>query len=107
MVMRAVVERNSASAIDAHGLPVAAVYATHEVIPCRVWAKTRTEIVDGNKTVTVEMISGIFPSDADITEADRIVNVNNRLGATLYPGPLQIKTLQRMDNHLQAVLEKP
>lgn len=107
MTMRAVVRRNAATGTDAHGHPVAPSYAAHATIPCRVWSRSRSAIEDGDKAVTVEILRAIFPLDADVREDDQIVNVNNRLGTTLFAGPLDIRTLQRMDNHQAAVLRRP
>lgn len=107
MTMRAVVRRNTAMGKDAHGHDVAPSFTAHETIPCRAWSSSISSIADGDKAVTVEIVRAIFPVDADIQEGDQIVNVNNRLGATVYPGPLDVQTLQPMDNHQAAALRRP
>lgn len=104
--MRAEIERNSATAIDGYGQLVKAAWASLAVVPCHVWSSRRSKVDDNNKVVMIEVIIGMFPKNADVTEEDRIVSVKNRLGDVLFSGPLSIGTLSRRSRHKEAVLGK-
>jgi hypothetical protein len=106
MTMRAVVERNSASGTDTYGHPVAPVFAAHATLPCFVWSSQRREVVDGDKTATVEDLRAVFPLGADILEADEIASVTDRQGSEILSGRARIDALQRKHRHLEAALVK-
>ncbi|KKN48915.1 hypothetical protein LCGC14_0648130 [marine sediment metagenome] len=52
----------------------------------------------------------IFPRNTDITEADRIVNVRFRNGATLEPGPINVVLIRPADtrsrHHMNVIAER-
>jgi len=79
MTMRARVERDKAGT-DAYGNKVVpAVWEVREPnVSCFVWFKSRREVADGGKIVTVEDIRGVFPGDADIARGDRISSLTDR-----------------------------
>lgn len=106
MTHRATIERDTSSTADAWGNPVAPVWAAHLTdLACRVWFDTESEVLDGNKTATVERRKMIVPIGTDVTEADRVAIVEDRLGATLFSGPAGIESVGRRRDHLVLTLE--
>lgn len=107
MTMRATLQENTASGVDELNQPVPPSWSDLPVpVPCRVWSSSRQEIVDGDKQVTVETITGLFPFSSAISEANRIGQVADRRGVVLFGGPLQVQTVQRRDDFLQVGLRR-
>lgn len=107
MTMRALVQRNGTSTTDSYGHPEAASWSTHIAAQaCRVWSRTRREVVDGEKTALVEQIRCAMPLDADVTEDDRIFSVSDRQGTVLWSGPLRIDAIQHKHTHLEMDLRR-
>jgi len=106
MTMRAFVERNGTVTSDAYGHPEAPVFATLATVPCRVWSRTRREVNDTKKFALIEEIRCAMPLDADVTEDDRIANIQDRLGATIWGGPLRIDAIQQKHTHVEMDLRR-
>jgi hypothetical protein len=107
LTMRALVERNTASAKDAWGQPVAQVYAPLGTVRCFVWSKTSRELVDGDKTAMIEDVRGMFPLGTDLREDDEIAAVQDARGAVLIAGRLKVEgPIQYKHTHLEVALKR-
>ena len=102
--MRALVERDTASGTDAHGLPVKPVFAVQATLPCFVYSRRRLEVVDGEKSAMVEDLRAIFALGADLIEGDEISDVQDRLGVSTLSGRFQVEAIQRKHTHIEAGL---
>ncbi len=106
MTMRAVIERNTATAEDTYGHPVTPVFEAHATIPCWIWSRQRREVVDGSKTAVIEDLRVMFPLGADVQAGDKITSITDRRGAEIMAGEFMIEPVQRKLNHLEAALER-
>lgn len=107
MTMRAEVERNTASGTDDHNLPVAPEFEPLGIVPCFVWSKTSRHAADGEKTVLVEDLRGMFPLSADVRAGDEIARVTDRQDNELIPGRLRIQPpAQFKHSHVEMALER-
>ncbi len=106
MTMRADVERNTASGTDAHGHPVAPVFAAHETIPCFVWFNSSRDVVDGDKQAIIKDARAMFPLKADVTEADEIASIKDRKGNVIIAGRFSIDAIEPKHDHVEALLER-
>ena len=106
MTMRAFVERNGTVTSDVYGHPDTPSFSTHATIACRAWSPSRREINDTKKIALVEEIRCAMPLDADVTEDDRISSIQDRLGVTIWGGPLRIDTIQKKHTHLEMDLRR-
>lgn len=106
MIMRADIQNNTAVTVDAYGNPVPPVWASLSTVACIAYTKVRKEVIDGDKIVLVEDLKALFPLASGVIEAHRIANIKDRLGAVLFAGPLQIRTIQRRRDHLEASLDR-
>lgn len=106
MTMRAIVERNAAVARDAYGGPVAPDWQEHATLPCLAHSVSKERHEDGQKGALQQSYRCAFQRDADLTEADRVAEIQDRLGAVIFAGPLKILVLQRRRRHLEAKLER-
>lgn len=93
---RCLIERDAAVK-DEFGAEVAADWQPHvEDQPCRYWqrdARGDPEATNAGRTVVVEDIKLFVPLSTDVTAADRIGAVTNRLGAVIAEGPLRIDSV--------------
>lgn len=106
MVMECDVQQNTETGSDGFGQPLPAVWSTVRQVRCFVWSKSRTFALDEKRTAMVEEIHAVFPRYAVVVEADRLGDVRDRYGAVRFAGPLEIRTLQKRDTHLECVLRK-
>lgn len=109
MTMRAVLERNTATARDPYGGPVAPTWAPLATVPCRVWHDARPValVADGDKTARVQPLLCALPLGTDVRETDRVARIQDRLGRLLHDGPLRIvSALRRRTGYLEAQLER-
>jgi hypothetical protein len=104
---RCTIERDAADE-DEFGAEVAADWQPHlEEQPCRFWMvrpQGEIENVSSSRTVAVEEIQLAVPAGTDVTTADRIAVVTNRLGTTLMDGPLRIDSVTVKSKFLQLSL---
>lgn len=108
LTMRAAIERNTASASDGWGGPVAAVFAsTGAPVACFVWSVSAEGVKDGGKVAEVEQFRALFALGADVRANDEIAAVTDRRGAAVLPGRLRVMgPVQRKHTHLEAGLER-
>lgn len=108
MTHRAIIERNAEAGTDPDGHPLPSIWEPYLTLPCRAYTKMRKEVIDGDKTAMIEDIKALFPLEAneDLSEDYRIAKITDRLGAVLFAGPLDILTVQRRSNHLEASLDR-
>lgn len=108
MTMRAAIERDTAAGADAHGLPLAPVFAsTGDPVPCFVWSTASRQAVGSGRIALIEDLRAMFPLAADVRAGDEIAEVTDRQGAVLIAGRLRIDgEPQRKHRHLEAALER-
>ena len=105
MIMRAVVERDTATGTDDFGQPVKPEFTALATVPCWAWSSTDRLVVDGNKVALVETFNAMFPKASVVQEGDEIVNITDRRAIVLFPGRFAIETLQFKHDHLEADLQ--
>jgi hypothetical protein len=99
MTMSATIQRNNAT-IDDYNNPGPPVWQIiGKDVDCYVWEKSGSTITDNGKIIKVNLPAGIFPLDADIKKGDRVLEVKDRLGVTLF-NMLYIDTILRHRDHL-------
>lgn len=108
LTMRALVERNQATAKDAWGNPVAPDFQSiGDPLPCFVYSKSGREIVDGEKTAVIEDMRIMVAIGADLRDEDEIAAVTDRKGAEIIPGRLRVDgPVQYKHTHREAALER-
>jgi hypothetical protein len=107
MTRRANLERNTTSGDDAWGQPLPPTWTPMPPpVPCWLYTTAKREIVQNQGILVVEDIRAWFPLDADVQHGDRLAMVTDRLGQTLWPGPLEILTVIRRPDHVEALLER-
>lgn len=108
LTMRAVLERNQATATDAWGQPVAAAFApVGDPLPCFVWSNNSRELVDGQKIAMLEDMRAMFALAADVRVDDEISSVTDRRGIRIIPGRLQVMgPVERKHTHQEAALRR-
>lgn len=107
LTMRAAIERNQATAMDAWNNPVAPQWQAVGTVPCFVWSNSAREIEDGRKSAQVEDLRALFSMGADVREDDEISAVTDRAGNVLMPGRLKIEgPVQYKHTHQEAALRR-
>lgn len=106
MTHRAEIQQNTEAGTDDYNNPLPPVWAVHSDMPCHAYTQVRKDVIDGDKIVLVEDLKALFSLNSGISEDYRIANIKDRRGAVLFPGPLDIMTLQRRGNHFEASLNK-
>ena len=109
--MRAVVQYNSTTELDAFNQPQAPTWSTSgDPVAVWVWPKTNSEVVNaspGYKTVIVQSWGCLWPRATGITDEQRFSEIEERLGRVIYSGPLEIETIQVYDrSHLTLLLSR-
>ena len=61
--------------------------------------------MDGDKTIVFDDLRAMVPLTQDVTEADQVLKIEDRLGVTVFPGPMRIESVQRMPTHQELMLE--
>lgn len=74
-------------------------------IVCRVWSDPAKVVIDGDKIASVGGYRAVFPLSAGVQVGDRIMKVTDRLGKTLFSGPLAVKMVVRRPGHLSVEFE--
>ncbi len=105
MIMRAVVERDTATGTDDFGQPVKPDFTTLATVPCWAWSSNERLVVDGDKLANVETFRAMFPKGADVVEGDEIVNIRDRRKVILFPGRFALQKIQFKHDHLEADLQ--
>ena len=106
MTMRAEIERDGTITTDAYGHPEVPAFAALATVACRIWSNSRREINDTKKYALVEEIRCAMPLGTDVTEKDRIALVKDRLGVTIWDGPLRIDAIQYKHTHVEMNLRR-
>lgn len=108
LTMRALVERNQATATDDWGGEVAPDFqSTGDPLPCFIWSNREAAIVDGQKTAMIGDMRAMFAIGADIAEGDEIASVTTRSGIEIIPGRLSVEgEVQFKHTHLEADLRR-
>jgi hypothetical protein len=103
-VHRAVVQRNSQSSTDAHNNPLVPSWGAHiSALDCRVYNDTKKNVIDGDKTTTIEVLKIAWRSE-DVTEADRIIGITDRNSTSLYSANYLIREKKYKYDHFEAEL---
>lgn len=105
MVLRATVERNTASGADAYGGDPVPAWGAHLTLACWVYNDSKRLVVDGDKDATIEGLKIMYPLGSDITEADRITVIKDRNSVTLYSANYEINNPVRVHTHMRAELK--
>ena len=82
-------------------------WQTHiAALECKFWFEERFSgpAVDGNRSATLTRRKMIVPKGTDITENDRILNVEDRLGNEIADGPMRIDTVGYRKGHIALTL---
>lgn len=108
LTMRAAIARNTATASDSWGGPVAPSYASiGAAVPCFVWSTSASQSIDGSKTAEVEQFRALFALGADVRPGDVITSVTDRQGEEIIPGRLLVEPpVQRKHTHLEATMRR-
>ena len=106
MTMRAKLERNTTTATDDFNNPAAPSWSTLATVACWAWTRSRNEIIDGDKTIVVEDMRAMLPSGTDVTERDRVAQIEDRQGTVLFQGPYGIEAVTRREGHLAIMLHR-
>lgn len=110
MTMRADVERDSGGVDDDWNQPPAAAWAAHITSqPCLFYSKAKREVEGGGRNEKIAVVEDLrmsVPLGVDVTERDRVVNVKDRKGTTIFAGPFYIETVQRRRTHLELLLSR-
>lgn len=106
MTQRCAVERDGA-ATDDEGNPAAPAWSSHIAsLSCRFFHGTaEREVIDSDRSVVVEDSRMYVPLGTDITEADRINGVTDRLGNAIHSGLFNIRAVTRRATHLELLLQ--
>ena len=116
MTMRCTVQRNT-SATDEWGQPGAPGWTDHLTeLACYATVHSGQEVIGGPQGDTAAQVVVLkdmhvympeFASDGsrtDVTEKDRIVSITDRQGNVLFPGPMDIKSVDLRPRRLLDVI---
>lgn len=106
MTHRATVENKTSSGTDALGHNVPETYGSPDVVSCFAWSTARKEHIGADKIGTLEDIRMIVPIGTAIVESDRVTQILDRRGRTVYGGPLRVEAVIRRQTHVEVVLDK-
>ncbi len=104
--MRALVERDTSTDVDAYGHKVKPAFTVLATLPCFVWSRQRREVVDGSKTAIIEDLRAMFALGADVQAGDKITSIKNRRGTEIMAGEFMIEPPQFKHDHQEAALER-
>lgn len=108
MTQRAFFQEDTATGNDAYGNPVPPVWTAKagQPVPCFAWVQSREESVREETTVVVQETKCIVPLSAGITEQNRLDRIEDRLGFTLWAGPMNVRAVSNKHNHIEMHLEE-
>ncbi len=110
MTHRATVQRNTPAGTDGFGGPGAAVWGSHLAsLKCWYYHMSTTperEVIDGDKSATLDTAKLMVPLGTDITEADRITAIKDRTGGSIVANTMKIRSVTYRHNHLELVVEE-
>jgi hypothetical protein len=107
MTHRCLIERNSLPGLDGYGNARPPTWATLlSAQPCYYYQPSvRSAEQQGERNVKVYAQQLLLPLGVDVTEADRINGVVDRLGRSVAAGPFNIVAIVRKPDHLLLSLE--
>lgn len=105
MTYRALVERIDKPNTDPWGGGAPSWSTHYAALPCYPWSRVKREAVDADRSAVVEDLRMIVPVGTDITEADRVNGITDRLGATHLPGLYNVRAVQVRATHKEVALE--
>lgn len=92
---------------DEFGDPVEQDWQDHLTdVKCRAWSNSAREPVDERSVVTFEDRRVSVGLDVDVTEADRVQEIRDHRGNTIFEGPMGVEGITRHTDHLELVLER-
>lgn len=106
MTHRATVENKTSSGVDGYGNEVPETYGSPDVVSCYSWSTARREHIGSEKIATLEDIRMIVPKATVIVESDRVTQILDRRGDTVFGGVLRVEAVIRRAHHLEVVLDK-
>lgn len=108
LTMRAAIERDTATANDSWGGPVAPNFvSTGEPLHCFAWSTSSSQSIDGSKTAEIEHFRAMFALGADVKPGDVITSITDRRGVEIIPGRLLVEPpVQRKHSHLEATMRR-
>ena len=108
LTMRALIERDTATAKDAWGNPVEPVFAsTGDPVACFAWSTSAKQSIDGNRTAEIETFRALFALGADVQPGDVVASITDRRGVEIIPGRLLVEPpVQRKHTHLEASMRR-
>lgn len=74
-------------------------------IPCSMWEDSGTTAVGENMVVPSYQLRAMVTKDADLSEGDKIGSVQDRQGATLFPGPMRVDSILWRRSHKVLTLQ--
>lgn len=75
-------------------------------VPCRAWTNGGAEPVDDERTAVVEDRRVSLAIGTDITERDRVGQVTDQAGNTIFEGPMTVEAILRHTDHLEVLLKR-
>lgn len=105
MTMRGSLQRDQQSSRDGYGHTKAPDWQALATIPCWLYTKRALRVLDGNKTVTVEMLRAMVPNGTDIQAGDRFSQVVDQQGTVLHSTPLSVQAVQNYRDHIEVRLK--
>lgn len=108
LTMRALIERDGATATDGWGGPVEPAYASIGApVACFVWSTSASQSIDGSKTAEIENFHALFALGTDVRPGDLITSITDRRGTEIIPGRLLVEPpVQRKHTHLEAGMRR-
>ena len=99
MVMRAFLQRNSASA-DSYGHPLPGTWGALATVACWAWVVTETVRQQEEVSMAAARYRAILPLGTDVTESDRVEKIEDRATTEIY-GAMVIDAVIRRRTHLE------
>lgn len=100
MTHRCTIERKAKTSDGAGGHTEA--WSSHLTgLACRAWFDEGKTLIESEKITTITQRVVIVPLGTDVTKGDRIASVTDRKGATLFPGPMPVSSVQHRQDHIQ------
>lgn len=109
MTMRCVIERDTTAGTNSAGYEQTPTWTTlASGVPCRMWDDERTSRSDQDGRVRTFYSDRkvILALDTDVTDEDRIGDVTDRRGNTLFTGPARVDEIRRRHDHIELRLRE-
>jgi hypothetical protein len=109
---RAVRQVNTTASTNDYGQPDAPSWSTTgSAVPCFFFVKGKRQAVEEHRVVYIEdlrMHVALEPgwTSDSWSESDRVLSVQDRLGASLASGPFEVEAIERHFDHYEIVLNR-